>query len=44
MKLGHAAIKTNDLNASVNFYTKILGLSVKEKRYIEIRYLATDNT
>ncbi len=35
MKLEHAAVKTNDLNASVNFWTKILGLSVKEKRYIK---------
>ncbi|MHB1680053.1 MAG: VOC family protein [bacterium] len=35
MKLVHAAVKTKDLNQSLTFYTNILNLKIKEKKYIE---------
>ncbi|MHB1664122.1 MAG: VOC family protein [bacterium] len=36
MKLIHAAVKTKDLDQSLTFYTNILNLKIKEKRYVEI--------
>ncbi len=36
MKLIHAAVKTKDLDQSLTFYTNILNLKIKEKRYIEV--------
>lgn len=35
MKFIHCAIRTNDLNKSVDFYAGIFGFAVREKRYIE---------
>ncbi len=35
MKLIHSAIRTRDLNKSLDFYGKVFGFSVREKRYIE---------
>ena len=35
MKLIHSAIRTRDLNKSLDFYVKIFGFAVREKRYIE---------
>jgi lactoylglutathione lyase len=35
MKLIHGAVKTKDLDQSLIFYTNILNLKIKEKRYIE---------
>ena len=35
MKLVHAAVKTKDLNQSLTFYTNILNLKIREKKYIE---------
>ncbi len=35
MKLVHAAVKTKDLNQSLTFYTNILNLKIKEKKYIK---------
>ena len=36
MKLIHAAVKTKYLDQSLAFYTNILNLKIKEKRYIEV--------
>ncbi len=35
MKLIHSAIRTSDLNKSVNFYVNVFGFEIREKRYIE---------
>ena len=35
MKLIHSAIRTNDLNKSINFYVNVFGFAIREKRYIE---------
>ena len=35
MKLIHSAIRTSDLNKSINFYVKVFGFEIREKRYIE---------
>ena len=35
MKLIHSAIRTSNLNRSLDFYVKVFGFSVREKRYIE---------
>ncbi|MHB1662129.1 MAG: VOC family protein [bacterium] len=35
MKLIHAAVRTNDLNKSINFYVDIFGFVIREKRYID---------
>jgi lactoylglutathione lyase len=35
MKLIHSAIRTRDLNKSLDFYVKVFGFAVREKRYIE---------
>jgi lactoylglutathione lyase len=35
MKLIHSAIRTRDLNKAIDFYVKVFGFSVREKRYIE---------
>ncbi len=35
MKLIHAAIRTHNLNKSLDFYVKVFGFSVREKRYVE---------
>ncbi len=36
MKLIHAAVKTKDLKQSLAFYTNILNLKIKEKKFIEV--------
>ena len=35
MRLIHSAIRTGDLNKSINFYVNVFGFAVREKRYIE---------
>ena len=35
MKLIHSAIRTSDLNKSINFYVNVFGFAIREKRYIE---------
>ncbi len=35
MKFIHSAIRTGNLNKSIDFYVKVFGLTVREKRYIE---------
>ncbi len=35
MKLIHSAIRTTDLNKSINFYVNVFGFTIREKRYIE---------
>ena len=35
MQLIHSAIRTSDLNKSINFYVNVFGFTIREKRYIE---------
>ena len=35
MKLIHSAIRTRDLNKSLDFYVNVFGFAVREKRYVE---------
>ncbi|MCL4542554.1 MAG: VOC family protein [Deltaproteobacteria bacterium] len=35
MNFIHSAVKTTDLNKSIDFYVKALGFEIREKRYIE---------
>ncbi len=35
MKFIHCAVKTADLNKSINFYSDIFGFEIREKRYID---------